>query len=177
MADHRVPAFQIVKAIDVIDHVGLGLIACAIGFAEQASRQTIGRPSTRPAYTRIERAAHKAFLERDLAELVVASKRKTNINKYSTPAQRAGIFAQRCSATSTRSWRFASLQTMPTAGPRISSSASPKLAGQPPFQTWLRRSHMDYRTIFCIRRSIHRAIGDSRLSSRVGATSAGRGCS
>src|ERR1700722_12118437 len=54
----------------------------------QAIADKLGATTTRPAYTRIERAVHDTFLERDLAALVVASKLKININKYSTSAQR-----------------------------------------------------------------------------------------
>lgn len=57
----------------------------------QAIADKLGTTTTRPAYTRIERAVHDTFLERDLAALVVASKLKININKYSTSAERAAI--------------------------------------------------------------------------------------
>lgn len=43
------------------------------------------------AYRQVTKAFHETFLERDLAALVVASRLKININKFSTPAQRQQI--------------------------------------------------------------------------------------
>lgn len=46
---------------------------------------------SRAAYRRVEAVMHDTFLERDQAALVAASRLKININRYSTPAQRAAI--------------------------------------------------------------------------------------
>ncbi len=42
-------------------------------------------------YPQITKVVHETFLERDLAALVLATRHHININKYSTPAQRAAI--------------------------------------------------------------------------------------
>ena len=42
-------------------------------------------------YPQITKVVHETFLERDLAALVLATRHRININKYSTPAQRAAI--------------------------------------------------------------------------------------
>jgi predicted nucleotide-binding protein len=42
-------------------------------------------------YPQITKVVHETFLERDLAALVLATRHRININKHSTPAQRAAI--------------------------------------------------------------------------------------
>jgi predicted nucleotide-binding protein len=42
-------------------------------------------------YPQITRVVHETFLERDLAALVLATRHRININKYSKPGQRAAI--------------------------------------------------------------------------------------
>jgi hypothetical protein len=42
-------------------------------------------------YPQITKVVHETFLERDLAALVLATRHRININKYSTPAQRGAI--------------------------------------------------------------------------------------
>ena len=42
-------------------------------------------------YPQITKVVHETFLERDLAALVLGTRHRININKYSTPAQRAAI--------------------------------------------------------------------------------------
>jgi predicted nucleotide-binding protein len=53
-----------------------------------AKRQGI---SVKGVYPQITKIALETFLERDLAALVLATRRRININKFSTPAQRAAI--------------------------------------------------------------------------------------
>ena len=53
-----------------------------------ADRQGI---TVKGVYPQITKVVHVTFLERDLAALVLATRYRININKYSTPAQRAAI--------------------------------------------------------------------------------------
>lgn len=53
-----------------------------------ADKQSIGLSA---AYPQISKVVHDTFLERDLAALVLASRLRININKYSTPHQREQI--------------------------------------------------------------------------------------
>ena len=53
-----------------------------------ADRQGI---TVKGVYPQITKVVHETFLERDLAALVLATRYRININKYSTPAQRAAI--------------------------------------------------------------------------------------
>lgn len=47
--------------------------------------------TVRAVYPQITKVVHETFLERDLAALVLATRHRININKYSTSAQRAAI--------------------------------------------------------------------------------------
>jgi predicted nucleotide-binding protein len=49
-------------------------------------------------YPQITKVVQETFLERDLAALVLATRHRININKYSTPAQRAAIRSHLTSA-------------------------------------------------------------------------------
>jgi predicted nucleotide-binding protein len=53
-----------------------------------AKRQGI---TVKGVYPQITNVVHETFLERDVAALVLATRHRININKYSTPAQRAAI--------------------------------------------------------------------------------------
>jgi predicted nucleotide-binding protein len=53
-----------------------------------ADKQSI---TVRGVYPQITKVVHETFLERDLAALVLATRYRINVNKYSTPAQRAAI--------------------------------------------------------------------------------------
>ena len=53
-----------------------------------ADKQVI---TVKGVYPQITKVVQETFLERDLAALVLATRHRININKYSTPAQRAAI--------------------------------------------------------------------------------------
>lgn len=53
-----------------------------------ANKQSI---TVKGVYPQITKVVHETFLERDLAALVLATRHRININKYSNPTQRAAI--------------------------------------------------------------------------------------
>jgi predicted nucleotide-binding protein len=77
-------------------------------------------------YPQIARVVNETFLERDLAALVLATRHKININKYSTPTQRGAIHSYIAGQASNRSVPISIPSVPPSSLPRANARKTRK---------------------------------------------------